>query len=147
METENWFKLKKYPHIGYHITKLDYNWVKEYISNPRKIQTHSFLPYIHKCIKQRKFRADPARTDKTPTKKRFRKKGGKERHIHFASHLDSLIFSYYNNLLSTAYEEFIKQKNFNDSVVAYRKIPIYPGSQNNKCNIEFAKSTFDFIKK
>ena len=31
METENWFKLKKYPHIGLQITIKDYNWAKEYI--------------------------------------------------------------------------------------------------------------------
>ena len=43
MEIENWFKTKKYPHIGSPITIKDYNWVKEYVENFDKIRTHSFL--------------------------------------------------------------------------------------------------------
>ena len=147
MELENWFKLKKYPHIGLPITIKDYNWVKEYVMDKEKIRIHSFLPLIHKCISQRKFRPDKLRTDKTKTKKRFRIKDKKDRDIYFASHLDSLIFSYFNSLLVESYENYIKSKTFNDSVVAYRQIPMFLGAQSNKCNIDFAKSTFQFISK
>jgi len=146
METENWFKLKKYPHIGLPITIFDYSWVKEYITNDEKIRTHSFLPLIHKCISQRKFRPDNDRDDKTKTKRRFRIKDKKDRNIYFASHIDSLIYSYYNSILVESYENHIEKKNFNESIVAYRKIPLYIGSGHNKCNIDFAKSTFEFIK-
>lgn len=146
MELENWFKLKKYPHIGLPITIEDYSWVKEYIMDEEKIRVHSFLPLIHKCISQRKFRPDKSRTDRTKTKKRFRIKDKKDRNIYFASHIDSLIFSYYNSLLVEAYENHIKDKTFNDSIVAYRKIPMCLNSESNKCNIDFAKTTFEFIK-
>lgn len=146
METEEWFKPKKYPHIGYPITLLDYSWVREYVSNPEKIRVHSFLPLIHKTIKQRKFRADNTNTKKTPSKKKFRKKDEKNREIYFASHLDAQIFSYYNTLLVDAYEEYMSSESYNECIVAYRKIPISDTSTNNKCNIEFAKSTFEFIK-
>lgn len=146
MEIEKWFKLKKYPHIGLPITIKDYNWVKEYIMDKEKVRIHSFLPLIHKCISQRKFRADKLRTDKTKTKKRFRVKDKKDRNIYFASHLDSLIFSYFNSLLVDSYENYIKNKAFNDSIVAYRKIPMFQGAESNKCNIDFAKSTFEFIR-
>lgn len=147
MELEKWFKLKKYPHIGLPITITDYNWVKEYILDKEKIRKHSFLPLIHKCISQRKFRPDKSRTDKTKTKRRFRIKGEKDRNIYFSSHLDSLILSYYNSLLVEAYENHIKTKKFNESIVAYRKIPLFENSENNKCNIDFAKSAFEFIHK
>lgn len=146
MVIENWFKLKKYPHIGLPITIEDYNWVKEYIMDKEKVRIHSFLPLIHKCISQRKFRPDLLRTDKTKTKKRFRIKDKKDRNIYFASHLDSLIFTYFNSLLVESYENYIKSKTFNDSIVAYRKMPIYEGAESNKCNIDFAKSTFEFIR-
>ncbi|WP_294315551.1 reverse transcriptase domain-containing protein [uncultured Chryseobacterium sp.] len=146
MEIEKWFKPKKYPHIGHPITILDYSWVKQYISNPEKIRVHSFLPLIHKTIKQRKFRADKTNATRTPSKKRFRKKDEKNREIYFASHLDAQIFSYYNHILVDCYEEYIKTESFNKCIVAYRKIPISNVSNNNKCNIEFAKSTFEFIK-
>ena len=147
MELENWFKLKKYPHIGLPITIEDYNWVKDYVMDKEKIRIHSFLPLIHKCISQRKFRPDKLRTDRTNTKKRFRIKDKKDRNIYFASHLDSLIFSYFNGLLVESYENYIKSKTFNYSVVAYRKIPMFAGAESNKCNIDFAKSTFEFISK
>lgn len=146
METEEWFKPKKYPHIGSPITLFDYNWVKNYVKNQEKIRVHSFLPFIHKTIKQRKFRADNNNKKRTPTKKRFRKKDEKNREIYFASHLDAQIFSYYNIKLIQAYENYISQESFNDSVVAYRKISVSKSSNNKKCNIEFAKSIFEFIK-
>src|SRR5690606_2854622 len=64
----------------------------------------------------------------------------------YASHMDSLVFSYYNHLLTDEYEEKIKKEPFNESIVAYRKIPIDQDSDKNKCNIDFAKSAFQFIK-
>lgn len=147
METEKWFKLKKYPHIGLPITIKDYNWVKSYVENSDKVRTHSFLPLIHKVILKRKFRADNTNPNRNPSGKRKRKLDKpKDRHIFFASHLDSLILSKYNEILATAYEQFIENKNFNESVVAYRKIPITKGSDKNKCNIDFAKTTFQFIQ-
>lgn len=148
MEFEKWFKIKKYPHIGLPITIKDYNWVKEYVENFDKIRIHSFLPLIHKSIVKRKFRADNTITVLNPSGKRKRVLGKpKVRDIFFASHLDSLILSKYNEILASEYEKYIKNLNFNDSVVAYRKIPISKGSEKNKCNIDFAKTTFEFIQK
>lgn len=148
MELEKWFKIKKYPHIGLPITIKDYNWVKEYVENSEKIRTHSFLPFIHKSLLKRKFRVDSSNPKLNPSGKRKRIKGKpKVRNIFFASHLDSLIFSKYNDILALSYEKHIEDKNFNECIVAYRKIPISKGSEKNKCNIDFAKSTFEFIKR
>ena len=146
MELEKWFKTKKYPHIGLPITIKDYNCVKAYVENSEKVRTHSFLPLIHKSIVKRKFRADNSVSVLKPSRKRTRILGKpKVRDIFFASHLDSLIISKYNEILATAYEKHIENKNFNESIVAYRKIPISKGSDKNKCNIDFAKTTFEFI--
>jgi len=148
MELETWFKTKKYPHIGLPITIKDYNWVKEYVENPEKIRLHSFLPLIHKSIVKRRFRADLSTPVLNPSGKRKRILGKpKVRDIFFASHLDSLILSKYNEILASAYEKYIENLNFNESVVAYRKIPISKGLKKNKCNIDFAKTTFEFIQK
>lgn len=147
MELEKWFKLKKYPHIGLPITIKDYNWVKDYIENAEKVRTHSFLPLIHKSIVKRKFRTDNSVSELNPSGKRKRIKGKpKVRDIFFASHLDSLIISKYNEILAVAYEKYIEDKDFNECIVAYRKIPISKGSEKNKCNIDFAKTTFEFIQ-
>ncbi|RXG21109.1 reverse transcriptase/maturase family protein [Leeuwenhoekiella aequorea] len=147
METVDWFKLKRYPHIGEPLTLKDYNWVKEYVENPEKIKEHSFLPLIHKCIVSRKYRANSSNTDRTKKGERMRIIGKpKVRNIYYASHLDAVVFSYYNHLINKSYEELVITKNFNKSIVAYRKIPVATDSPNNKCNIDFAKSTLEFIK-
>jgi len=148
MELEKWFKLKKYPHIGLPVTIKDYSWVFDYVTNPLKIKRHSFLPLIHKEITNRRYRADKKNVTRNPSGKRKRiKSTPKTRHIFYFSHLDSIILSYYNSILSENYEKFIQTKLYNNSIVAYRKIPITEGSDKNKCNIDFAKTSFEFIKK
>jgi hypothetical protein len=146
-EFEEWFKIKKYPHIGKPITIKDYNRVKMYVNNPDKIRKHSFLPFIHKTILKRKFRADKSILVKNPSGKRQRiKDKPKERPIFFASHIDAMIFSKYNNILIEAYEKYIEDKPFNESIVAYRKIPVIKGKKGNRCNIDFTKTAFEYIK-
>lgn len=144
---EEWFKIKKYPHIGKPITIKDYNYVQMYVNNTENIRKHSFLPYIHKIITKRKFRANKTTIIINPSGKRERiKEKPKERHIYFSAHLDAMIFSKYNTILATAYEKYIEYLPFNESIVAYRKIPVIKGKNGNKCNIEFAKTAFEFIK-
>jgi len=93
-EVEDWFKVKKYSHIGKPIKIKHYNRVKTYVENTDKIRTHRFLPFIHKTILKRKFRADISNSKKTPSGKRFRfKDKPKDRPILYASHLDAMIFS------------------------------------------------------
>lgn len=143
---EDWFKIKRYPHIGLPITTKDYNWVKNYVNDPNKISKHSFLPFIHKTILKRKFRTDPSNATKNKSGKRYRiKQQPKIRDTFFASHIDAMVFSKYNIIISEAYEEYIKSKPFNESIVAYRKIPIIEGKKGNKCNIDFAKTVFEYI--
>lgn len=82
-------------------------------------------------------------------KKIFRKDNAKKRELFYASHLDSLIFSYYARLLSDSYETKIKSTdyNLNEVVNAYRSVPINPKNENssNKCNIDFANDVFKYI--
>lgn len=146
MEFENWFKIKKYPHIGIPITIKDYQWVKAYVENSEKVRTHSFLPFIYKLIVKRRFRADKSTLILNSSGKRKRVLDKpKFREIFYLSHLDSLILSKYNEILTIDYESYICRLNFNESIVAYRKIPISKGSNKNKCNIDFAKTAFEFI--
>lgn len=146
-ELEEWFKIKKYPHIGKPITIKDYSRVKMYVNNPDKIREHSFLPFIHKTILKRKFRADKNIIGKNPSGKRQRiREKPKDRPIFFASHLDAMIFSKYNSILIVAYEKYIEDKPFNESIVAYRKIPVIKGEKGNRCNIDFTKTAFEYIK-
>lgn len=142
-----WIKLKKYPHIGFPLENKDRAMLESYIKDPNKIAKHSFLPFVHRTIFQRKYRA-LNNGKRTPSYKRKRKKNKrpKAREIHFASHFDAQVYSYYSYILSLKYNELLKTKNFNKAVVAYRKIEIENKKDKNKCNVDFALETFQFIK-
>ncbi|WP_372800880.1 reverse transcriptase domain-containing protein [Lutibacter sp.] len=148
MKKTEWFKLKGYPHIGLQLTMEDKKNVCSYIKDPRKINEHSFLPFIHKKIISRKLRKeydDYGFRLNDGKRKVFKPK---ERDIYYANHFDANIFSYYGFLLNTKYDKLLKLKGLDDVVTAYRKIPLIIGGEQirNKCNIDFANDVFKFIK-
>lgn len=148
---KDWFKLKRYPHIGLPLQNADrFKWIENYVTNPSKIATHSFLPFIHRTSKVRKFRKEYSKDDGkviVTRDKALRKSAIKERELYYASHLDSLIYSYYSQLISVEYEKLLKQYNLDESILAYRSIP--KDKKNiegpNKCNIDFANDVFEYI--
>lgn len=144
---DDWLKFKKYPHIGRPLTKhKDSGWIKSYVTNRNNVAEHKFVPLLHRTISQRKFRPEK-NASKNIAKKRIRSvKDKKTRHIYFASHLDSMIYGYYSQLLTKAYEDFLIDKPYGSVAVAYRKIPIGNGKSGNKSNIEFALEAFEFIE-
>jgi hypothetical protein len=147
MENE-WLKFKKYPHIGEPLTKQkDSGWIKEYVTNPEQIIKHKFTPLLHRTLSQRKFRPEKGAAKNVHKKRQRTASEPKKREIFFPSHLDSIIYGYYNHLLTIGYEEYLKDKPYGSVAVAYRKIPIDKGQSGNKCNIEFAFEAFDFIEK
>lgn len=53
MKEKDWFRLKKYPHIGLPLENKDrHKWVESYITNKDSIAKHRFLPFIHKVSKK-----------------------------------------------------------------------------------------------
>jgi hypothetical protein len=151
---KDWFKLKRYPHIGFPLNAKDrYLWIEKYVTNPEEIKNHSFLPLIHKTSKKRKFRKQYDENtgdviiDKI-SKKALRKSDVKDRELYYASHLDSLIYSYYADNLSKKYEDKIKEFGLDEVVLAYRSIPIDKKITDgpNKCNIDFANDAFNAIR-
>lgn len=129
----SWYKPKKYPHIGFPITRQKFQNTCSYIKNPYKIAVHSFLPLVRRTIVTYPFKMDESTGIKKPKRK--------ERDLTYASHLDSLIFSYYADQLQNKYEEFVKREHLEDVVVAYRKIKCQDG-KGNKCNIHIAGDVF-----
>lgn len=147
IKEEDWLKFKKYLHIGEPLTKKnDGEWIRSYVLDPHKIAVHKFSPLLHRTISQRKFRPEKD-SKKNKSHKRIRVvKESKQRNIYFASHLDSIIYSYYSCLLTKFYEDFLKDKPYNSVAVAYRKIEVGNGQKGNKCNIEFAYEALKFIE-
>lgn len=152
---KDWFKLKRYPHIGRPFHHRDRSkWLEGYIKDPARIQNHAFLPLIHKISKSRKFRKTYCKktgkllSTEVDGKEVYRSAGDpKAREIFYAGHLDSLVFGYYSHKLTAAYESKLKANGLDQVVTAYRSIPVKEGdlAGPNKCNIDFANDVFKFI--
>lgn len=156
---KDWFKLKKYPHIGLPLKAKDREkWIEQYITNSEAITKHRFLPFIHKTYKQRKYRKAyftqngeriPSIKNNNSELEFSRYKAHKDREIFYASHLDALIYTYYAQCLANNYESKLKEVKLENSITAYRSVPInedYPIGPN-KCNIDFAVDVFTEILK
>lgn len=148
MTNEEWFKLRKYPHIGLPITAKEKSKVCKYVKDSKKISKHSFLPFIHKQIHSKRTKkqydefGSPRRNHEN---KKVRKTiQPKIRDIYYASHLDANIYSYYSSLLMKNYENLLVSKELNEVVTAYRKIR--HNQNRNKCNIDFANEVFNYIR-
>lgn len=154
-EIKDWFKLKRYPHIGFPIeAKERAIWVEDFVRNVDKVKEHSFLPFIHKKSKVRKYRKKYSDEDGKPIFSVIdeeeiiaRYSDVKERELYYAGHLDSLVFSFYSEQISDLYNEALNKNGLTDVVTAYRKIPITKAANSpNKCNIDFALDIFNAIK-
>ena len=142
-----WLKFKKYPPIGKPlVSSKDRVWVENYVIDSQNIVRHKFVPLLHRVLTQRKFRPDESALKNSSGKRIRTNKGKKERHIYYPSHLDSIIYSYYNDILTQAYEKYLSDKDYASVAVAYRKIPKNDLLEGNKCNIEFAADAFLFIR-
>ena len=144
---KDWFKLKRYPHIGFPLNYKDrYKWIEKYVKSPENIKKHAFLPFIHKTSRVKKYRKKYSLKN-GKLLSNYRYVGEKKRELFYASHLDSLVYNYYAFLLSNAYEKKISKTILHDCICAYRSIPVNPSKKDgpNKCNIDYANDIFKFI--
>lgn len=134
---KSWLKLRPYTHLNNKV--LDYSQIARYVQNDKLIAKHSFYPMLHYTLSNKKF-------DREREKITFKKKY-KNREVYYSAHIDSQIYAYYAYLLNKSYEQkfLSKDDELNKSVTSYRKIPSGKYDRN-KCNIDFAKDVFDFIK-
>ena len=147
-KNKGWYKPKGYLHISSKLRKDDETSVLGYIQ--KKVKDHNFFPLIHETLNTRRYKK--LTNDERSHFDYISKKAeptAKNREIFYANHLDAHIYSYYTNeILGPRYEAILKEDDELDkSIIAYRRIPILEGSDNNKCNIHFAKEVFDEIKK
>lgn len=138
---KDWFRLKKYPHIGELLSPKDRNWIETYVKNSDKIAVHAFLPFIHRKLESRKFRREICHDG---TRSVLRKPAVKDREIYYATHIDSNIYSYYAEQIGKEYEKALEMRGIQNCITAYRTIK--HDSKRNKCNIDFANEIFTFVK-
>jgi hypothetical protein len=116
------------------VKKLFKNKLIHFNKKTNRVEWHSFKPFIKFLIKtpRYKFQKDDGVYDLET----------KIRPICIASHLDSLIFSFYSYVLSNKYEDFLYKNKIEEFPIAYRTSSEFKG----KCNIQFSKEVFDYIK-
>lgn len=157
MDRPIWLKEKGYLHLS---PSLDLgnnsNYLVKRIKNQKYIESYAFYPLIHTVISDRKFKRGNSCKHTTSKRKHthYRLKtlhvvrNSKDRPLHYASHMDSLIFGYYADLIKSKYESLLKNEPLQDqAIIAYRKIDTFEGSEKGKSNIHFANECFDEIKK
>lgn len=106
--------------------------IKNLLSNPISIAHRAFYPFIKTIVKTPRYRFNEA--------KKKRALEYKKRPICYASHLDSLIYSFYGYCLNEKYQSYIVKNGIDKSVLAYR-------TDLGKCNIEFASEVFQLIRR
>ncbi|WP_442847221.1 reverse transcriptase domain-containing protein [Leeuwenhoekiella sp. H156] len=149
---KDWFKDRGYLHFTNRTPINKRPQIEKYVSNPRKVQNHSFAPLIQKHITQRRYKASLINGMSRRSHKEV--DGGvfipskKIRDILYATHIDAHIYSYYTQkILAPLYEEVLNSNfKLNECVTAYRQMLTDDGGKF-KNNVHFAKDAFDEIKR
>lgn len=150
-----WFKSKPYLHFDLPLPKdKERSALISYVTDPVKVAHHPFSPLVSR---------DEIRRRHVVREDGMRRKSNKHRQICYACHMDALIYSYYAHLLGKRYESRLAGEGLQDSVLAYRRIPVLTGMATavgtpsspqgasrsgrprNKSNIQFARETFGEI--
>lgn len=119
-------RLKRYPHFDSWLSAKE---AVALATDSKRVATHPFYPFMRYVQRWTRF-AEKGKKGKS-----------KERPIRFAARGDAYIFAYYRDVLSKYYEAELKAKKLDNSVLAYRKIPVEDG-KGGKCNIHFARDAF-----
>ena len=149
-EEDKWYKNKGYLHLtnAYNLTVQDKG-LKSKIQDPSFVAKYAFFPLFHINIKNRRYKkSKDGKRSHTSVKNERKTSNAKIRPLHYANHLDAMIFGYYSEILQTNYEKELKNNpQLNAAATAYRRIPIEEGSGKNKSSIHFAKEVFEEVKK
>lgn len=159
IKTPDWLKNRGYLHITRQIdVHSNTQKLLSKICNPSYIAKYAFFPLIHASIDERRYKPNPELTVLDQRKKEKchsyqDSKGKYQKHIksrplHYATHMDALIFGYYADLLQVKYEEELaKDEELSKCVLAYRRIKISDEKDSkHKSTIHFAHEVFEEIK-
>lgn len=133
MLDKNKYKTKKYLHFD---NRIGIKNAESYVTDPKKISVHSFLPLI--CFealteKYYKYKDESEkRKDGRPIKEKTRK-------IMYSGHMDNYIYQYYAEILNNKYNEWLKVNKIDYCSTAYRN------NKQGKSNIHFAAEGIDTI--
>lgn len=152
----NWLRPRGYIHFSPKFDSKNHserNHLYNYVTTKSSVGKHSFYPLIHREIVTRRYKKSYLSDGTYLGRKHTYFDGGikvsnaKPRQIFYCNHKDACIYSYYTEcILEPKYEEYLRSKNgLFDCISSYRKIPIEPSSDRNKCNIHFANDVFKYV--
>lgn len=130
---------KSYIHFSKRITIEEISGMKNFLLNKWNIKNHSFNPLLSFLKKTPLFAHEEVEWEKKKHR-RLISVGNKVRPLMYADHLDSVIYSWYAYMLSSAYEEKLKTLWLQDYISAYRNDNI------PRTNSSTAREMFDFAK-
>jgi len=159
-ERPTWLKSRGYLHITPKIDVFQrYEEIYTKVHNETFVANHGFFPLIHSVIKERKFKKIPNGFGRGHSYKKDDKyeKTAKLRPLHYATHIDAMIFGCYAEKLLKLYEdELTLFSGLKDCVIAYRKIEVEDDETDEttsaesdlpgKSTIHFAHEAFEEIK-
>jgi RNA-directed DNA polymerase len=122
-----WYRSRGYLHFD---QPISFDTAKKIVCSPKRVASHAFFPLINYSVDSKKIKQDK-KTKKIEIKY-------KQRPIAYAAHVDSHIYAYYSNVLTTLYEKELNNRKIGDSILAFRTL--------GKSNIEFAHEAFNEIK-
>jgi Reverse transcriptase (RNA-dependent DNA polymerase) len=151
--SSTWLKNRGYLHITRQIDVYDNSEkVLSKIYNKHYVAKYAFFPLIHASIDERRYKNNPPviqeRCHSYKDENGVTQKHIKKRPLHYATHMDALIFGYYAEILQGEYEkELTKNQALSDCILAYRKIKI-PNDKDGKCKstLHFANEVFSEIQ-
>src|SRR5690554_6226985 len=109
-EEDKWYKNKGYPHLtnAYNLTIQDKG-LKSKIQDPNFVAKYAFFPLFHINIKNRRYKKSKDRTrSHNSIKDGIKKSNAKIRPLHYANHLDAMIFGYYSEIIQNNYGKELK---------------------------------------
>ncbi|MFZ6009723.1 MAG: reverse transcriptase/maturase family protein, partial [Bacteroidota bacterium] len=145
---EDNFELKKYPQFDpYFNFPKEKNRLKEVLAghSGKSVANHSFLPFVKIIVKTPRFKYQEDQGGEkmnltAKQREQFHEFEIKPRPISFASHFDTYLYAYYSFVLTEKYQLKIREKGFDECVLAYRT------DLDGKSNIQFAKEAFEQVK-
>lgn len=142
-----WLKSRGYIHLTKQINILEERGeVLGKVRDKSFVSKHAFFPLLHTNIKVRRYKFGD---DAFKRSHSFNgKTHSKLRPLHYATHIDSMIFGYYGEKIQIEYlKELKKHENLSDCVTAYRRIADPEKKDTYKSTIHFAHEVFEEIKK
>lgn len=116
------------------------------VQNEQLVAKHGFFPLMHTSITERRFKKNSSLSNE-----RSHSFNGvsnaKPRPLHYATHIDSMIFGYYAEQLQKEYIlELYRTEGLANCVTAYRRIEDTTKKGKYKSTIHFAHEVFEQIK-